>query len=155
MRSERPSRREGLPTGTDRTTRLWKRNLLITAVVALAAFLFFFFRGGGAMRAELGRDGLTVTPPGGGAWQVRYADIQVVTLAEQPDFGECLEGGQDDQCLYGRWRNDIWGEYRLCVHPDVPVCVCAQTADDLLVFNASSKNDTEWLASALSDKAGG
>ena len=155
MRTDRPSRHEDLPTAMDRTARLWKRNLLITAVVAVAAFMLFFLRGGGAMRAELGKDGLTVTPPEGGAWQVSYADIQVVTLADRPDFGECLEGGQDDQCLYGRWRNDIWGEYRLCVHPDVPVCVCAQTADDLLVFNASSKNDTEWLASALTDKVGG
>lgn len=82
---------------------------------------------------------------------VSYQSIRSVTLLDSYNTGIEISGISEDGLNYGRYRNDIYGEYSLCVVPSIPVAIEIRTDSDVIVFNYESMEITAALTRSLED----
>lgn len=139
---------EDVGAAVRRTTRMWKYNLLLTVALLIGIFAFTGLRGE-AMRVDFTRDALSVSGPDGASAEIPYRDMLRVELVDAPDYGACVDGGQNPDCWYGTWRNDLWDAYWLCVRPNVGCCVAIDTPDGVYAVNGASARATEALRDSL------
>lgn len=78
--------------------------------------------------------GITFSPPSGyedcPAITFQFADITELTLEDSIDFGECVEGVDTRNSVYGLWESDTLGSYYVSIDPDIDVYLSKGT-----VFN--------------------
>lgn len=80
-----------------------------------------------------------------------YQSIHSVTLLDDYTIGKAVSGAGQSRLNYGKYRNDIYGEYSLCVVPSIPIAIEIRTDSDIIVFNYESKEVTAALSQALTD----
>lgn len=151
----RAYRGEDIAVASIKTHRMLRRNLLITLVFAIAAFLLTGLPAQ-SMQLTLDETALMITRPDGRTILVDRASITRVDLVEAPDYGSRLDGVQNAACWYGEWESAAWGKYVLCVHPNVECCLAIEDIDGgISVVNGTSDAETRQIAEALRERIAG
>ena len=151
---ERKDRQPKLDEELKRQKRYWKRDLICSLAVVVIVFVVGFFRGNVPVLSP-GETQLTVQAPDGQVYCIDYTDVTAVSLLSGCSYGTCREGKDAGKYFYGRWENEAWGEYDLCVYAKVPCClVIASGSADTLVVNGSSEEETEQLGELLESYCG-
>lgn len=77
---------------------------------------------------------------------IPHTDVASVELIAMPELGICLDGYEHEAYCTGVWKNDIWGEYDLCVIPALPQCVAVTLhSGRVMVFSCSTDAKTVQL----------
>ena len=75
---------------------------------------------------------------------VPYDMVASLELTEMPDPGEAVDGIDDQTVRTGVWKNETWGEYRVCADPDSTNCVVIRLTDGrIFVFSLKNNEATE------------
>lgn len=124
---------------------------LIPLLLIFGISLFAWFHGSHSIDWTWTEDSLTVTDPGGETFSVDFADVITVTLEPQNDLGECLRGDSTRAWIYGVWKNERWGQYRLCAAADSTSCIVFQATDGFTVISYESEQTTRALFESACD----
>jgi hypothetical protein len=62
-----------------------------------------------------------------------------------------ISGISQKGLYYGRYENNVYGEYFLCVIPSIQSSIEIRTDSEVIVFNYESEKVTAALSQALSD----
>ncbi len=74
------------------------------------------------------------------------ADIASVTLIDMPELGSLIDGYAHEVYCTGIWKNETWGEYDLCVLPQLPECIVIELKNGRKnVFTCSDEAKTQEL----------
>lgn len=85
-------------------------------------------------------------------WTIPYDRIEALELVSLPDTGNMLDGVSRRNLRCGTWENEVWGEYTLCIRPDIDRCIVMTQKDgEVFVFNYESSSTTESLAEMISE----
>ena len=88
---------------------------------------------------------LTVREPRGETWTLSYTDILSMELRTIAEYGSCVHGMDTDSTCYGIWCNEEFGDYRLYVQKDVPLCIVITAGEGISVLNLESEDVTRQL----------
>lgn len=146
-------RQPDLQQEAERQNRYWKKNYLWTIAILAVVIVVGLFRESGFVVTP-GDDALVITMPEGESIVVPYGDVESVAMEERPDYGECLQGSDSGKTLYGTWKNDLWGEYTLCVGEENEDCVVLAADGKTVVFSGNSDAETEQLYQYLLEQCG-
>lgn len=147
--NEKRDRQPTLDEELKRQKRYWKRDLICSLVVIAVVLVVSLFRGNAPVISP-GESQLTVQAPDGQVFSVAYADVTAASLLTGSSYGSCLEGKGTGRYLYGRWENEAWGEYDLCVYAKVPACLVIESGSaGTLVVNSNSEAETQQLFELL------
>ena len=80
-----------------------------------------------------------------------YQSIRSVTLLKSYEAGDMISGISQKGLYYGRYENNVYGEYFLCVIPSIQSSIEIRTDSEVIVFNYESEKVTAALSQALSD----
>ena len=123
--------------------------LAAPAVGALIALIML----AGRIQVTLSDDRLIVKGPVMYAAEVAYEDIQGLNQRLELDPGQRLYGYGGHRVRAGDYHNDEFGDYRLYIYNSVPnYYIDVVTPKGHLVFNASSKDETEALYQSLAER---
>lgn len=128
--------------------RQQKKGLKIQFFILLILFLIpslTLFRNADATAFQWENDHLVLNYPDDSVAILNYADILRVEYLDSFDFGTAITGGIEDQCRYGTWHNDAFGEYQVCCHTKIPSCIVFTTADTHFVISYESAETTKAL----------
>lgn len=68
---------------------------------------------------------------------IPHADVVSAQLTDLPAFGVLVDGFEHTDYCTGIWKNDLWGEYDLCVLPNIEKCIVIQLKNGrTMVFNS-------------------
>ena len=83
--------------------------------------------------------------------EIEYDEVAAVSLEALAEPGEKLENGYDNEILRsGKWENETWGEYYICVDLDVSNCIVVTLEDGrTMVFSRKSDKETTELYNEL------
>lgn len=125
---------------------IWK-NLIICLVIVIVLAVFMDPQSPVSMEAldkELlikGNSGYTI--------RIIYAEIQHSELRESLDYGVIVSGENERREKSGTWRNEEFGEYRICVDAKVDYCIVLYTESEIQVVNIESNESTASLYEAI------
>lgn len=79
----------------------------------------------------------------------RIADITELTLEDSIDFGECVNGFDTKDGVYGLWKSNTLGDYYINVNRDIDLYLMAKTDFITYVFNIESADTTSSLLNEI------
>ena len=126
----------------------------ITSAICLVLILFIASRIQNISSCEIDfqKDQMVISGPNGTVpIVIDYQSIRSVTLLDSYTAGEPVSGITKNRLLYGQFRNDVYGEYELCVIPSISSAIEIRTDAGVLIFNHESREVTEELCSSLND----
>ena len=120
-----------------------KKDLIFISLVFLAVIVFSLLSGGNVVEVDFQSDAMNINATGF-AFNILYTDVEKIELTTLPEFGT-MEKGTDTVALKcGNWNNAAWGEYHLCVIPDVDQCIQVTLKDGrIVVFNYKEVKNTQ------------
>lgn len=119
-----------------------RKDVIFIACVFLFVIVFSLFTGGDAVEVRFGEESVAIESTGF-EFNIVYADIAGIELTTLPEFGTMDKGTDTVSLKCGNWNNTIWGDYHLCVLPDVPNCVVVTLTDGrTVVFNYKGEENT-------------
>ena len=135
---------------THRMNSSQKRNIVFVLLV-LVIFSFFYWRSHvEPVTWTFDENSVTLAAPDGKlSTVIAYQDIHSVSEVAGLDVGTNLTGICTDQCWFGTWRNDAYGEYTLCASPAVSDYIVLYTTNGIVVCNYESADATSHLYTAL------
>lgn len=115
-------------------------------LIILAAVLLYVLSGGSVgISLDFGEDSLSIGASGYD-WVLPYEQITSLELIPLSDKGALIEGTEKSRLCCGIWRNEVWGEYTLCIEPKVEQCIVVTLQDgDKFVLNYESGEATGQL----------
>lgn len=122
-----------------------KRGFKLQIIIIIAICLvpaFAIFRDAGASAFHWQNDRLTLTYPDNSTIEMLYDDVTAIEYRETFDFGTPVTGGTEDQCKYGLWNNEEFGDYQACCHVDIASCIIFTTSDTHFVISFESPETT-------------
>ena len=132
-----------------------KRTVRILLTILLIAVLAIAFWGKDSKQVslEFREDDMILSAPEEDAFRVTiaYKDVSSMELLTELVPGVCLSGTDSDIHKTGRWSNEAYGDYTLCISPGIPACIVLDTADGIVVFNYESSDTTIQLFDALTE----
>ena len=125
---------------------------LIFIVLILAMVLFYVFSGGSVgISLDYGEESLILSAADRD-WLIPYDQIESLELAEHPNTGTLIDGVQKCTLHWGTWRNDLWGEYTLCIDPRIDSCIVITMKNGgIYVLNYENDGSTKQLHQMFSD----
>lgn len=126
----------------------------ITSAVCLVLILFIASRIQNISSCEIDfqRDQMVISGPDGtDPIVIDYQVIRSITLLDSYNAGNPVSGIAKKRLLYGRFHNDTYGEYELCVVPSISSAIEIRTDTGIFVFNHESQEVTVDLCSSLVD----
>lgn len=78
-----------------------------------------------------------------------YRNVRSVALLESYTAGELISGISNRRLNFGKYKNDLYGEYSLCAVPSIPTAIEIQTDSEVIVFNYESAEVTDKLCDTL------
>jgi len=126
-----------------RQRKYWRKNHIWTVLILVAVFLYTMLTGP-AISVTPGPEALKLDMPNQSV-VLPYDAITDCELIEQPDFGTCVEGKDARKYQCGRWENEAWGTYTLCVYTSSKECIVIKTDTEIYVVNMASDSDTEQM----------
>ena len=124
-------------------------NLLILLTIMLAVSVFSFVRSENAVSFQWTEAQVTITDPAGGSFTIRYDAVTEARLAEDADFGVCLDGGKKAGFHYGQWKSPLWGTYTRCTSELADNCIVLKTAAEVFVLSYESDQTTADLYESI------
>lgn len=124
----------------------------VTSALCLVLILFIASRvkSMSACEIDFQRDQMIISGPDGTSPIVtEYQTIRSIALLDSYDAGEFVSGVSKHRLLFGRFRNDAYGEYDLCVNTSIPSAIEIRTNSGVLVFNHESDEVTVDLCDTL------
>ncbi len=122
-----------------------KRDLIFICIIIGVMLAFIFTDTSVDILVNYDEEMLYVTSPRLNM-DIPNSEVVAVELMEMPELGALLEGYQHEVYCTGVWENDIWGEYDLCVLPQLPKCiVITLTNERTCVFTCSNEAKTQEL----------
>lgn len=127
-----------------------KRNI-VAGLLVLVIFSFFYWRSHiEPVVWKFDESCMTLTAPDGElSVTVAYQDINLVSEITELDAGTNLTGICTDQCWFGTWQNDMYGDYTLCASPLFAGYIVLDTKNGVIVCNYESADATAHLYTAL------
>lgn len=137
-------------------SRKGSRVLCTAAVVIVFCILEYVFNVA-AVTYDYGESGVTLTGPSDAPFSVtvRYEDISSVSEITELEIGTNLSGMNADDCWFGIWQNQTYGEYTLCAYPKTSSYVVLETADGTIVCNGKNVDATRNVYLTLLEKLEG
>lgn len=129
----------------------WRTILLWLVVIAAMAFFMHPRR---AVDMDGNDDSLTLSSASGYEVTIRYDRVESVELRDSFDFGMLIDGIDAKKEKSGAWRNDEFGDYRLCVDARISSVIVLTGDDSVMVVNYGSEKSTESLYDALLRRLG-
>lgn len=128
------------------------KNIIWLVVVLVAFTIFSTARGGTSTHLDFGEDKLTITAPENYTYDVEYDEIQNIEFVDEFEPGIMVSGGETRKYQWGTWKNELWGEYTLCVSKQIDNALLISHSDgELLVLNYESDKTTETLLDLFTD----
>ena len=88
-------------------------------------------------------DHLSLAYSSGDSFDISYKDILSVTETPALDPGRYVSGKQTKDYRFGVWKNDEFGEYKLCSYVGVERYIVVKTTTTSFVFNLESVDATD------------
>lgn len=125
-------------------THKYKNSIFI--ILIFAVVLFYVFSGGSVgISLDFGEEALIISASDYD-WTIPYDQIESLKLTELTNTGVLVEGIDKRTLNCGTWKNDIWGEYVLCVNPNIDRCIVITIENgDIFVLNYENGDSTEQL----------
>ena len=131
-----------------------KKDLIFISCIFVAAIVFSLVSGGNTVEVHFADDVMNITSTDF-AFDIAYTDIEKVELIGLPDLGTMEKGYDTNSLKCGNWNNALWGDYHLCVIPNVDACVVVSLKDGRhVVFNYKEVENTEGVFSILQEQLG-
>ena len=128
-----------------------KKDMIFIAVIFLVVIVFSLVSGGNTIEVDFQPDSMTVQATGF-EFNIVYEDVEKIQLTELPEFGTLEKGSDTASLKCGNWKNSLWGEYHLCVIPDVNQCVQVTLKDGrTVVFNYKEVENTQGVYSIFQE----
>ena len=125
---------------------------LVFILLILAMVLFYVFSGGSVgISLDFGEDALTLSASNYD-WLILYNQIETLELAKLPDTGMLVDGTQNRTLRCGTWKNDLWGDYTLCIDPRIDTCIVITMKNGgIYVLNYENSDSTGQLYQMFSN----
>lgn len=128
-----------------------KKDLIFITCIFLAVIVFSLVTGGNTIEVHFDNDQMSIEATGF-EFNIAYEDIANAELTTLPELGTMDKGSDTTSLKCGNWNNALWGDYHLCVIPDVDSCVVVTLTDGRhVVFNYKEAENTEGVFSILQD----
>lgn len=128
-----------------------KKDMIFITCIFVAVIVFSLFTGGNAVEVHFGDEVMSIEATGF-TFDIAYTDIEKAELTTLPELGTMDKGTDTTALKCGNWNNALWGDYHLCVIPDVDSCVVVTLKDGrTVVFNYKEAENTEGVFSVLQD----
>lgn len=128
-----------------------KKDLIFISCIFLAVIVFSLVTGGNTVEVHFGDELMSIEATGF-EFNIAYTDIASTELTTLPELGTMNKGSDTTSLKCGNWNNAIWGDYHLCVIPNVDRCVVVTLKDGRnVVFNYKETENTEGVFSILQD----
>lgn len=129
-----------------------KKDMLFVACIFLFVIVFSLLTGGDAVEVHFDSELVSVNSSNF-EFNIAYTDVEKIELSPIPDFGTMDKGTDTTSLKSGNWNNAIWGDYHLCVIPEVETCVVVTLKDGrTVVFNYKDADSTKDVYSVFQDK---
>lgn len=129
-----------------------KKDMIFVACIFLFAIVFSLITGGNAVEVQFSSEVVSIDSTGF-EFNIAYTDVEKIELSSVPDLGTMDKGTDTNSLKNGNWNNSIWGDYHLCVIPEVETCVVVTLKDGrTVVFNYKDVDSTEDIYSVFQDK---
>ena len=125
---------------------LWK-NLIICLVVV--AVLVVLMGPQSSVSMEALDQELVMKGTSGYTLRTTYAEIRQAELRESLEYGAVVNGESGKREKSGTWKNEEFGEYRLCVDAKVNSCIVLYMESEIHVINIESNESTASLYEAI------
>jgi hypothetical protein len=126
------------------------RLLWIGLLVGVVIY-FLLTRSNDGISVAVKDDHLSLSFSSGAPFDIPYRDILSVTEAQTLDPGQYISGARTKDYRCGVWKNDEFGEYRLCSYADVKRHIVVKTTAGTYVFNLESVDATDSFYNAFLD----
>jgi len=128
-----------------------KKDMIFISVIFLVVIVFSLITGGNTVEVHFDNDIVSIEATGF-EFNIAYTDIAKAELTTLPELGTMDKGSDTNALKCGNWNNAIWGDYHLCIIPDVDRCVVVTLNDGRhVVFNYKEAENTEGVFSILQD----
>lgn len=129
----------------------WGKRML--TIVILSVFLFRNCREESSVLVEAGEHSLKLQGPeeSGFSCEIEYADICSVELLDELEYGQKIEGFENQDVLCGVWENGSLGRYLLCADRSVGAYITICSGDIDVVFNVESGNASREFYGAFTE----
>ena len=128
-----------------------KKDMIFVTVIFLCVIVFSLVTGGDTVEVGFEEAAMQITSTNF-EFNILYEDVETIELTEMPDLGTMDKGYDTASLKNGNWNNAIWGEYHLCVIPDVDKCIVVTLKDGrTVVFNYKEAKNTEGVYSIFQE----
>ncbi len=132
--------------------RTMTKRLNILALIAIVIIGGFMMLQNNDILFQLSDNEVIVSGPGGSGFSIAVKDIVFISKGAVADIGTLTDGKIEKDIAYGLWRNDLWGEYKLCINPKLTSVIIIETAESAYAFNYTNDEVTEALYQELASK---
>ena len=128
-----------------------KQGILLTILILGVFTVYSLITGTAPLEIDVGDTEIVISAPGDVDYSITVPFEHITDIYASEDFqpGEMLSGGETEDCRYGTWKNDAFGEYSLCVNTDAEAYLIIKTRDGAAVANLDSAENTSDFAEAL------
>ena len=128
-----------------------KKDMIFVTCIFAFVIIFSLFTGGDAVEVNFDSDSMTIESTGF-EFNIAYSDVADIELTTLPELGTMDKGADTATLKCGNWNNVIWGDYHLCILPDVPNCIVVTLTDGRhVVFNYKAEENTASVYSLFQD----
>ncbi|MCD8020948.1 MAG: hypothetical protein LUF92_15650 [Clostridiales bacterium] len=126
-----------------------KRNLFfLIIIVAGITILYLYSQPASTMTFE--ETSFSFSGPNNTSCSFSFDEIISISLEEDPDFGEVIDGGTSfGGNLYGTWESTSLGTYQAFASKKVSACIVISDADKTAVFNYENVETTTSVYESL------
>ena len=126
-----------------------KRDLIFISIILIAMLTIVFSDTSVDIFVNYDEEMLYVTSPRLNM-DIPHSEVVSAQMTDLPELGMLVDGYEHPEYCTGVWKNDLWGEYDLCVLPDIEKCIVIQMKSGrIMVFN--SHIGTEKMETLLQD----
>ncbi len=144
----------------EKNERLLKRNnkinIIIIAAIFIGVILYSILGKGGKGSARgfrFSEDGMIITDSEGKTVSVPYTAMEEVTLIEEAEYGEPVEGETTgmlgNRQMEGTFTSSMFGEYTAACSPKIKSAILIKTKDASYVINMENDKSTAALYDAI------
>ena len=128
---------------TNNTQNTKKTRLLFWFVLLAAIILFSLIYKPKKITLAVEENFLSCSYTSSEPLKIHFSDILSINLQKDLEIGEYISGIQTKDHHFGVWKNDQFGEYKLCIEMDVHLFLVIFTPEDKYVINFESEDSTE------------
>jgi len=128
-----------------------KKDLIFISVIFLVVIVFSLVTGGNVVEVDFQSESVAISATGFD-FNILYSDVEKIELTTLPEFGTMEKGTDTVSLKCGNWNNSAWGDYHLCVIPEVDTCIQVTLKDGrTVVFNYKEAENTEGVFSIFQE----